>query len=59
MFGHRLQLTMKHLGMAVAVAESELSTVPNSAIAGAVQSGHACPLFAESVPADAGSTDQD
>ena len=59
LFGHHLQMTMKHLGMAAVVSESELSTVPNGATTGVSESGHACPLLAKTVPAGAGSVDQD
>ena len=49
----------KHLGMAVAVTEAELSAVPNDAITEAADCGHACPFLTKTVPAHDGSVGQD
>lgn len=59
LLGHHLQLTMRHLGAALVVTEAELSTLPNRAEHRDSESGHACPLLAETVPADSGSVEQD
>ncbi|AII48632.1 hypothetical protein KR52_05685 [Synechococcus sp. KORDI-52] len=56
--GAALHLLQRDLVVLSLLAE-QASTVPNGATTGVSESGHACPLLAKTVPAGAGSVDQD
>ena len=62
MTGRHLEMTMRHVAVAMAISDAEtppVSTLPNPADHSALGSGHACPLLTKTVPTPAGSVDKD
>lgn len=59
MFGHHLQLTMKHLGMTISINEAENSVLLAQASTAFSDSRHACPILPSFMPAPAGDPAKD